>query len=79
MPTLTDGENVWLVRPDDPNALADAISRLAPSPDLRAQLSHGALELARHFTWGLIAERHLELYQLLRAKSQVSAKRSHAP
>jgi glycosyltransferase involved in cell wall biosynthesis len=79
LPTLRDGENVWLLRPDDPNALADAISRLAPAPDLRAQLSHGALELARHFTWGLIAERHLELYQLLRAKSQVSAKRAHAP
>ncbi len=65
LPVLRDGENVLLVPPDDPIALAEAISRLASAPDLRAQLSHGARELAGHFTWDKIAAHHIELYSLL--------------
>jgi glycosyltransferase involved in cell wall biosynthesis len=65
LPRLRDGENVLLVPPDDPGALGEAISRLVSLPELRARLSHGAFELAQHFTWNKIAERHLKLYRLV--------------
>ncbi len=65
LPVLRDGENVLLVPPDDPIALAEAMSRLASAPELRAQLSHGARELAAHFTWEKIAAQHIELYKFL--------------
>jgi glycosyltransferase involved in cell wall biosynthesis len=63
LPSIRDGENCILVPPDDPRTLADAIQRAAASPELRAKISAGALDLAQHFTWGKIASRHLELYQ----------------
>ncbi len=65
LPVLRDGENVLLVPPDDPIALAEALSRLASAPELRAQLSRGARELAGHFTWEKIAAQHIELYKFL--------------
>jgi glycosyltransferase involved in cell wall biosynthesis len=69
-PDLRDGENVLLVPPDDPHALAGAIKRAAGSPDLRAKLEKGALALAAFFTWDKIADAHVELYaQLVAARS----------
>ncbi len=64
-PALRDGENVLLVPPEDPSALAEAIRHLASSADLRVCLSHGARELAQCFTWDKIAGQHLELYKSL--------------
>lgn len=69
LPLLRDGANVLLVPPDDPIALAQAISLLASAPELRAQLSQGARELAGHFTWDKIAARHIEVYKLLTESS----------
>ncbi len=63
LPQLRDSENCLLVSPDDPRALANAIQQAAASPDLRARISAGARELARHFTWDKIAQQHLELYR----------------
>lgn len=65
MPRLVDGQNVLLVPPDDPGALARAVNRLASAPELQAHLRRGALALAQHFTWDRIAARHLELYRRL--------------
>jgi hypothetical protein len=36
---LTDGESALLVAPDDPAALADAVTRLAADDDLRAHVA----------------------------------------
>ncbi len=55
LPQLKDGENVRLVPPEDPAALAAAMRELAADPALRAKLSAGALELAEQFTWDKIA------------------------
>jgi glycosyltransferase involved in cell wall biosynthesis len=65
LPTLCDGENVLRVPPDDPRALAEAITRLIADSDLRARLNRGALELAQNFTWDKIATQHLALYDQL--------------
>jgi GT2 family glycosyltransferase/glycosyltransferase involved in cell wall biosynthesis len=61
-PVLVDGENALLVPPGDAGALAEAMERVARSPELRERLSAGARELAEFFDWGHIARKHLELY-----------------
>jgi glycosyltransferase involved in cell wall biosynthesis len=62
------GENALLVPPDDPRALAEAISRLAGDERMREQFTRRSLELARELpTW----ERTCE--QIIRAlRSQFS-------
>lgn len=65
LPPMRDGENVMLVPPDDPRALAAAIRRVAATPGLRSELSEGAKKLAASFTWDRIAQQHLQLYERL--------------
>jgi glycosyltransferase involved in cell wall biosynthesis len=67
LPRLRDGENVRLVPPDDPAALAQAIAELIASPEARQRLAAGARTLAAAFAWEGIAKRHLEVYQKLLA------------
>ncbi|MDO8671804.1 MAG: glycosyltransferase family 1 protein, partial [Dehalococcoidia bacterium] len=61
-PSLSDGENCRLVAPEDVGQLAEAIEELAGSASLRERLAAGAIELARHFTWGEIASQTVEAY-----------------
>jgi glycosyltransferase involved in cell wall biosynthesis len=68
LPRLRDGENVLLVPPDDAAALAEAIARLADSPQLRQRLRQGAKELSKAFGWDSIAEKTLEVYHAVCAK-----------
>ncbi len=53
--TFIDGENLRLIPPDDPTALADALRHLHESPDERARLQAGAAALAHQFDWSEIA------------------------
>lgn len=62
---LRDGDNVLLVPPRDPAALARALKRLASSPKLRESLSKGALALGQRFSWKEIAGEHARLYNTL--------------
>ena len=73
---LRDGENVLMVPPRQPAAMAEALTRLLDSPGLRQRLGHGALELAGRFTWEAIAARHVELYQRLLARRRKPLQRS---
>lgn len=66
LPELRHGENVLLVPPDDADALAAAVARLAADPALRQRLGNGAGELARQFTWERIAARTADLFVQLR-------------
>jgi glycosyltransferase involved in cell wall biosynthesis len=66
VPELRHGENILLVPPDAPVALAEAIARLAEDATLRRRLSEGAARLAQDFTWGKIAEKTKVLYEEIR-------------
>jgi glycosyltransferase involved in cell wall biosynthesis len=65
LPELRHGENVYLLPPEQPQALADAIVHLAASPDLRHTLGEGAKALSQQFRWDRIAADTLELYHEL--------------
>jgi glycogen synthase len=51
-----DGVNCLLVPAGDPDALADAVRRLAGDPDLRQRLRRGGVETAAHYTADRYAE-----------------------
>lgn len=63
LPELRDGENVRLIPPDSPAALAGAIRELASDRALREQLQTGARQLAARFTWDQIAAQTADFYQ----------------
>jgi glycosyltransferase involved in cell wall biosynthesis len=63
VPELRHGENILLVPPDAPVALAEAIARLAGDARLRCRLGEGAARLAQDFTWEKIAEKTGMLYE----------------
>jgi glycosyltransferase involved in cell wall biosynthesis len=63
LPELVHGGNVWLVPPEDPDALAAAITTLATDPERRQRLARGATELADEFTWPRIAARTADLFE----------------
>ncbi|MGQ9567465.1 MAG: glycosyltransferase family 4 protein [Anaerolineae bacterium] len=63
--SLRHGENVWFVPRQAPEALADAILRLAEDPALRSRLARGAWELGRTFQWGQIARDTQEVYRAI--------------
>jgi glycosyltransferase involved in cell wall biosynthesis len=57
-----DGQNILLVPPENPEALAAAVTRVAKSPTLGARLAEGARELSERFAWPEIAKKTVELY-----------------
>ena len=63
IPSFIDGQNMLLVAPGDPAALAAAMRRLYEAPDLRAKLQQGARELAGGFDWGEIGQETLNFFQ----------------
>ena len=63
VPELRHGENILLVPPDAPVALAAAIARLAADARLRCRLGEEAARLAQGFTWEKIAEKTEALYE----------------
>lgn len=68
LPRLVEhGRSGWLVPPDDPQALADGIARLAGDPALCRKLGAAARQTAveRH-SWAATAERILEIAGLCR-------------
>lgn len=54
---VADGESGLLVDPDDPVAVADALTRLLLDPELRRALGTTGAERARRFSWPIITER----------------------
>lgn len=59
---LIEGENIVLVPPDDPEALAAKIQELAASEGLRRRLGEGAKRLSEAFSWERTAEETVGLY-----------------
>ncbi|MCS6872376.1 MAG: glycosyltransferase family 4 protein [Anaerolineae bacterium] len=62
LPELHHGDNVYLVPPEQPEALGEAIRTLADAPQLRARLSQNACQLAEQFTWTRIAQRTADFF-----------------
>jgi glycosyltransferase involved in cell wall biosynthesis len=58
------GDAGLLVWPGNPGELADALSRVASEPGLRARLSARGRERASAFSWARSAERHIAAYSL---------------
>jgi glycosyltransferase involved in cell wall biosynthesis len=69
LPELHHGDQVYLVPPEQPEALGEAIRTLAESPQLRARLSHFARQLAEQFTWTRIAQRTADFFLEVIAES----------
>jgi len=61
-----DGENMLLVPPGDPDAIAEAVACLADNSALRERIGAGAAVLAEQFAWPAIAEATLKFYTDLR-------------
>jgi glycosyltransferase involved in cell wall biosynthesis len=60
---LKSGENIWLVPPNNTEALKTAIAKLLSEPELRQKLAKNALAFAQTFSWSDIAAQHLKLYK----------------
>jgi glycosyltransferase involved in cell wall biosynthesis len=60
--TVSDGENGLLVKPNDPDALSDAIISLSQDKGLRNKLSENALKTATRYSWENIAREYVSLY-----------------
>lgn len=60
---VRDGEAILLVPPDDADALASALLRLADDPDLRARLAAGTGAAAARIAWPTLAAETVEIYQ----------------
>ncbi len=67
LPELIHGQNVFLVPPGEPSALAAAIGQLGANPQLRQKIGAGARALAGQFRWETIAADTLELYRAIGA------------
>ena len=58
-----DGENALLVPPDDEDALAAALTRLASDDALCERLAAGGRARAAELSWARIAPRYVNLYR----------------
>jgi len=59
------GDAALLVDPHDPEAMAEAMARLASDAQLRADLVRRGLQRAQGFSWTRTAELTLRVYQSL--------------
>jgi glycosyltransferase involved in cell wall biosynthesis len=60
---VTHGETGFVVSPDDPAAMATALSRLVEDDGLWRSMSSAALERARTLSWDAVAQRCVDLYE----------------
>jgi polysaccharide biosynthesis protein PslF len=68
-PRLRAGENLLLVPPHDPEALATALGRVAEDMALRGRLSDGGRALVDALSWPRIAAAHRAIYAAVLAGS----------
>jgi glycosyltransferase involved in cell wall biosynthesis len=61
---LQDGVNALVCDPDRPRSIAECLSRLQHSPELRARLRQGALAHARARSWRATMDQLIDYYHL---------------
>jgi glycosyltransferase involved in cell wall biosynthesis len=63
-PAISSAGCGLIVRGDETDGLASALTRIAAEPGLREKMSHaGRLLVEQHYTWEKIADRSLHVYQ----------------
>ena len=65
---IDDGENGFLVQPDDPTSLAEGVLRLLSSDDLRNHMGARAREVAGQYRWSEIARQYLMVYHQIQGR-----------
>ena len=78
---VADGRTGWLIRPDDEEALVDALVTAARGEEERRARGRRAQTESRRYGWAEIARRFASLYEELLASSprqQVAARGRHA-
>lgn len=66
MPELVDGRDLLLVPPENEQALAAAVERIATDPVLASRLRANARARSTQFGWESIAQAHVALYARMR-------------
>jgi len=66
---IADGENGLLVDREDPEALAEAISRILADPELRRRLVAKGFETLTRFSWEKMADEVDDVYRELAEKN----------
>ena len=67
---IKHGETGWLVKPDDPQDLAEAVSNLLDHPELRLKLGKAARKEVENFhTWEYSARAMIKIWENLRTAS----------
>jgi glycosyltransferase involved in cell wall biosynthesis len=64
---IEEGNTGWLVPPESPAALAQALARVLTDPQLPRTLSEHVRRRVQDFSWPVVAHRHLQLYETLLA------------
>jgi D-inositol-3-phosphate glycosyltransferase len=59
---VRDGETGFLVPVREPGALAQAVTALLTDPGRRGRMGNAAAELARKYTWGIIAAQLIAVF-----------------
>ena len=59
---IQDGRTGYMVPSNEPTQLADRLTRLLKDQKLRQQMGKNAAELARNYSWEIIARKIVELY-----------------
>jgi glycosyltransferase involved in cell wall biosynthesis len=60
---ITDGVDGLLIPPSNPAAMAQAVTRMADSPDLRAGLAAAGRRRASELGWQRLADRYTRIYE----------------
>ena len=70
VPEFVHGQNLWLVPPDDAQALGTALRTLAASRESRDKLRLGSSQLAARFDWDAIAADYVACFETVLMERQ---------
>jgi glycosyltransferase involved in cell wall biosynthesis len=68
---IEEGKAGWLVPPESPLALAEALARVLADPQVPGSLSEEVRRRVQDFSWPVVARRHLQLYESLLSAQKV--------
>jgi D-inositol-3-phosphate glycosyltransferase len=70
---IQDGVTGYMVPSNEPLALADRLTRLLKDQPLRQEMGRKAAELARNYSWEIIGDKILRLYNHMLAENARSS------